>query len=135
MMTDVRKFRFSSLVPFGALSACSIKLSHDGDDQTPSRQGDIRADVDIVERVQTPRLYKVVMLNDDYTPMEFVILCLQRFFRMGQDDAIQIMLRVHQKGAATCGVFPYGVAETKCTQVIDYARQNGHPLCCTLEEA
>jgi len=86
-------------------------------------------------RTKQPSLYKVLMLNDDYTPMEFVVLCLQRFFRMGLEDATRVMLHVHQKGVGVCGVFTYEVAETKVGQVTDFARQNQHPLQCTLEKA
>lgn len=86
-------------------------------------------------RTQKPTPYKVLMLNDDYTPMEFVVLCLQRFFRMTMEDATRVMLHVHQKGVGVCGVFSYEVAETKVTQVMDFARDNQHPLQCTLEKA
>ena len=86
-------------------------------------------------RTKKPTPYKVLLLNDDYTPMEFVVLVLQRFFRMSMEDATRVMLHVHQKGVGVCGVFSYEVAETKVTQVIDFARQNQHPLQCTLEKA
>ena len=86
-------------------------------------------------RTKQPTPYKVLMLNDDYTPMEFVVLCLQRFFRMGVEDATRVMLHVHQKGVGVCGIFSYEVAETKVGQVTDFARQNQHPLQCTLEKA
>ena len=86
-------------------------------------------------RSKKPSLYKVLMLNDDYTPMEFVVLCLQRFFKMNLEDATRVMLHVHQRGVGVCGVFSYEVAETKVTQVTDFARQNQHPLQCTLEKA
>ena len=86
-------------------------------------------------KTKKPSNYKVLMLNDDYTPMEFVVLVLQQFFSMGIDDATRVMLQVHQKGVAVCGVFTYEVAETKVTQVIDFARENQHPLQCTLEKA
>jgi ATP-dependent Clp protease adaptor protein ClpS len=82
-----------------------------------------------------PSQYKVLMLNDDYTPMEFVVMCLKRFFRMDLEQATRVMLHVHQKGVGVCGVFPYEVAETKVNQVMDFARQNQHPLQCTLEKA
>ena len=82
-----------------------------------------------------PNLYKVLMLNDDYTPMEFVVLVLQRFFRMGLEDATRVMLHVHQRGVGVCGTFSYEVAETKVSQVIDFAREHQHPLQCTLEKA
>ena len=86
-------------------------------------------------KTRKPSNYKVLMLNDDYTPMEFVVLCLQRFFRMGMEDATRVMLHVHQKGVGVCGIFPYEIAETKVNQVMDFARQNQHPLQCTLEKA
>jgi ATP-dependent Clp protease adaptor protein ClpS len=82
-----------------------------------------------------PSQYKVLMLNDDYTPMEFVVMCLKRFFRMDLEQATRVMLHVHQRGVGVCGVFPYEVAETKVNQVMDFARQNQHPLQCTLEKA
>jgi ATP-dependent Clp protease adaptor protein ClpS len=86
-------------------------------------------------RTKKPTPYRVLMLNDDYTPMEFVVLCLQRFFRMSVEEATRVMLHVHQKGVGVCGVFSYEVAETKVTQVMDFARANQHPLQCTLEKA
>ncbi len=86
-------------------------------------------------RTKKPTPYRVLMLNDDYTPMEFVVLCLQRFVRMTVEEATRVMLHVHQKGVGVCGVFSYEVAETKVTQVMDFARANQHPLQCTLEKA
>ena len=86
-------------------------------------------------KTKEPALYKVLMLNDDYTPMEFVVLCLQQFFRMSTEEATRVMFHVHQKGVGVCGVFTYEVAETKVSQVMDFARQNQHPLQCTLEKA
>jgi ATP-dependent Clp protease adaptor protein ClpS len=85
-------------------------------------------------KVKKPSLYKVLLLNDDYTPMEFVVLVLEKFFGKGGDEAYRIMMHVHQKGVGVCGVFTYEVAETKVTQVMDFARQNGHPLQCTMEK-
>jgi ATP-dependent Clp protease adaptor protein ClpS len=86
-------------------------------------------------KTKKPSNYKVLMLNDDYTPMEFVVLVLQQFFSMSIEDATRTMLQVHQQGLAVCGVFTYEVAETKVSQVIDFARENQHPLQCTLEKA
>ena len=86
-------------------------------------------------RTKKPTPYKVLMLNDDYTPMEFVVLCLQQFFKMSLEDATRIMLHVHQRGVGICGVFTYEVAETKVNQVTDFAREHQHPLQCTLEKA
>lgn len=82
-----------------------------------------------------PSQYKVLMLNDDYTPMEFVVLVLKRFFGMDLEQATRVMLHVHQRGVGVCGIFTYEVAETKVNQVMDFARQNQHPLQCTLEKA
>jgi len=81
-----------------------------------------------------PPLYKVLMLNDDYTPMEFVVHVLERFFSIGREQALELMLTVHHKGLAVVGVFTYEIAETKVTQVVDYAREHQHPLQCALEK-
>ncbi|MAU41598.1 MAG: ATP-dependent Clp protease adapter ClpS [Kordiimonas sp.] len=85
-------------------------------------------------KTKKPSMYKVLMLNDDYTPMEFVIHVLEKFFTKPADEATRIMLQVHQKGVGICGVFTFEVAETKVAQVMDYARQHQHPLQCTLEK-
>ena len=85
-------------------------------------------------KTKKPSLYKVLMLNDDYTPMEFVVHVLERLFNKSREEATQIMLHVHRRGVGICGVFTYEVAETKVTQVIDFARKNQHPLQCTLEK-
>lgn len=85
-------------------------------------------------RTKKPSMYKVLLLNDDYTPMEFVVHILQQFFRLGLEDATRIMLQVHQKGVGVCGVFTYEIAETKVTAVVDYARKHQHPLQCVLEK-
>ena len=106
-----------------------------GDDGRGREDGDTGVVTRTRPRTKKPSDYKVLMLNDDYTPMEFVVLCLQRFFSMGIDDATRVMLQVHQKGVGVCGVFTYEVAETKVSQVIDFARENQHPLQCTLEKA
>ena len=82
-----------------------------------------------------PSQFKVLMLNDDYTPMEFVVIVLKRFFHMDMEQATRVMLHVHQKGVGVCGIFPYEIAETKVNQVMDFARKNQHPLQCTLENS
>ncbi len=79
-------------------------------------------------------MYRVLLLNDDYTPMEFVITVLRKFFNKGQDEAHSIMLHVHHNGVGECGVFTYEVAETKVTQVMDFARKHQHPLQCIMEK-
>ncbi len=85
-------------------------------------------------KTRKPSMYKVLMLNDDYTPMEFVVDVLQNIFQKTREEATQIMLHVHQKGVGICGVYTYEIAETKVTQTVDYARKNQHPLQCTLEK-
>jgi ATP-dependent Clp protease adaptor protein ClpS len=87
-------------------------------------------------RTQTrkPAMYRVLLLNDDYTPMEFVVTVLKKYFNKGPEDATRIMLHVHQHGVGECGVFTYEVAETKVTQVMDYARKHQHPLQCIMEK-
>jgi len=86
-------------------------------------------------KLKKPPLYKVMLLNDDYTPMEFVVQVLETFFSMDREQATQVMLHVHTKGHAVCGVFTRDVAETKVTLVNDYSRNHQHPLLCAMEEA
>ncbi len=85
-------------------------------------------------KTRKPAMYKVLMLNDDYTPMEFVVHVLERFFQKTREEATRVMMHVHRRGVGVCGVFTYEVAETKVTQVMDLARQNQHPLQCTIEK-
>ena len=108
----------------------------DNDDAIGGGRGgtDTGAVVATKPKTKKPSLYKVLMLNDDYTPMEFVVHVLQRFFNKNEDEATAIMLHVHRRGVGICGVFTYEVAETKVTQVVDYARQHQHPLQCTMEK-
>lgn len=84
--------------------------------------------------VQPPRLYKVLLLNDDYTPMDFVVNVLQRFFALDRERATQVMLQIHHEGKGTCGVFPRDVAATKVEQVSNFSRLHQHPLACVMEE-
>jgi ATP-dependent Clp protease adaptor protein ClpS len=86
-------------------------------------------------KLQQPRLYKVILLNDDYTPMEFVVQILQHFFGMSREKATQVMLHVHTRGKGVCGVYSHEIAETKVAQVNDFSRSHQHPLLCTMEEA
>jgi len=85
--------------------------------------------------VALPPMYRVILLNDDYTPMDFVIEILKIFFAMNQDHATQVMLHVHTRGKGVCGVFTFEIAETKVVQVNEFSRQNDHPLKCTMEKA
>ncbi|QFU23124.1 ATP-dependent Clp protease adapter ClpS [Shewanella eurypsychrophilus] len=93
----------------------------------------------VEERVESelmpPSMYKVILNNDDYTPMDFVIEILQLFFKKNEQEATDIMLAIHHKGKGICGIFPFGIAETKVAQVNQFARQNEHPLLCSLEKA
>jgi ATP-dependent Clp protease adaptor protein ClpS len=85
-------------------------------------------------KVAPPKMFKVLLLNDDYTPMEFVIIVLQRFFSLENEQATRIMLKVHHEGRGVCGVFPRDIAATKVGQVVAFARQHQHPLACMMEE-
>ncbi len=85
-------------------------------------------------KLAPPPLYTVVLLNDDFTPMEFVVLVLQKFFSMDRERATQIMLKVHMEGRGVCGIYPRDVAATKVDQVTTFARDNQHPLACVMEE-
>jgi ATP-dependent Clp protease adaptor protein ClpS len=115
----------------GAMRAMSGK-----DDHPEERLGHAGLVVEEAQpEVKQPPLFSVVLLNDDYTPMEFVVDVLERFFRMDRETATRVMLEVHMKGKGVCGVFTYEIAETKVAQVLGYSRDNQHPLMCTLERA
>lgn len=85
-------------------------------------------------KLQKPSMYKVLLLNDDFTPMDFVVHILERFFGKNEQEATEIMMQVHRRGVGICGIYTYEVAETKVSQVLDCARQNEHPLQCTMEK-
>ena len=108
-------------------------MSRDEQDGGPGDTG-----TDLVTRTRTktkrPSLYKVLLLNDDYTPMDFVVFVLERFFNKQREEATRIMLHVHQKGVGMCGIYTYEIAETKVAQVMNFARQHQHPLQCTMEK-
>ncbi len=97
-----------------------------------------RTDTGVLTRTRTrtkkPAMYRVLLLNDDFTPMEFVIHILERFFSKNREEATEITFQVHRRGVGVCGVYTYEVAETKVNQVMDYARKNEHPLQCTMEK-
>ena len=122
-----------------AMPLIPVPLGADDNDAGKNAGGGANGDVVVATKTRTkpkkPSQYKVLMLNDDYTPMEFVVMVLKRFFSMDLEQATRVMLHVHQKGVGVCGIFPYEVAETKVNQVMDFARQNQHPLQCTLEKA
>jgi ATP-dependent Clp protease adaptor protein ClpS len=136
----VRKRVPEDILPAGGCIAVHAALRGAGDDDPgKGTPGDGDSEVGIATKTRTkpkkPSQYKVLMLNDDYTPMEFVVMVLKRFFGMDLEQATRVMLHVHQKGVGVCGIFTYEVAETKVNQVMDFARQNQHPLQCTLEKA
>jgi len=97
-------------------------------------EGDADLMVKTRPKTKKPSLYKVLLLNDDYTPMEFVIEILEAIFGKSHEEATRIMLQVHNKGVGVCGVYTYEIAETKVSQTMDYARQHQHPLQCTMEK-
>ena len=105
-----------------------------GDEEERNREGGL-----VVEQARPklakPQLWKVVLLNDDYTPMEFVVEVLQGFFKLDREQATRVMLHVHQRGKGVCGVFTREIAETKVAQVTQFARESKHPLLCEMEEA
>ena len=105
-----------------------------GDDRRNDDDQQIGIVVKTKPKTKKPSMYKVLLLNDDYTPMEFVVHVLERFFQKGREEATRIMLHVHQHGVGECGVYTYEVAETKVSQVIDFARRHQHPLQCTMEK-
>lgn len=119
------------------LLTLSVPVRAEDEDKDKGTDGGSQVGVATKTRAKPkkPSQYKVLMLNDDYTPMEFVVLVLKRFFSMDLEQATRVMLHVHQRGVGVCGIFTYEVAETKVNQVMDFARQNQHPLQCTLEKA
>jgi ATP-dependent Clp protease adaptor protein ClpS len=105
-------------------------------EQKPPQRGPVTGVVTQTRaKTKKPSMYRVLLLNDDFTPMEFVVHVLERFFHKNREEATRIMLHVHRTGVGICGVYPFDVAETKVTLVIDFARRNEHPLQATLEKA
>lgn len=111
-----------------------LTLNDDGEDNADSFDGDLAVQT-AKPRLKQPPMYRVVMLNDDYTPMDFVVEVLEGFFAMSREKAEQVMLLVHTQGRAVCGVFTRDIAETKAAEVNDYARENHHPLMCEIDKA
>ena len=112
-----------------------LAADRDDDERGPAGPG-TGADLAVKPKTKPrkPSMYKVLLLNDDYTPMEFVVHVLERFFGLRHDQAVEIMLTVHRRGVAVVGVFSFEIAETKVTQVMEYAQQHQHPLQCTMEK-
>jgi ATP-dependent Clp protease adaptor protein ClpS len=121
---------------WGRMRAVPERLAGDGDKKRGGDRGNPGTAVITKTKPQTkrPNLYRVLLLNDDYTPMEFVVHVLERFFNKDREAATRIMLHVHNHGIGECGVFTYEVAETKVTQVMDFARKHQHPLQCVMEK-
>ena len=134
-MTTLRRTAMSRNLADRALGDRAPRLA-DNDRKRRGEPGAPGTAVITKTRPQTkrPNMYRVLILNDDYTPMEFVVHVLERFFQKSREEATRIMLHVHRRGVGVCGVFTYEVAETKVTQVMDLARQNQHPLQCTIEK-
>lgn len=109
-------------------------MSDEWNDAGEGDGADGRLGTKTLTRTKKPSLYRVLLLNDDFTPMEFVVYVLERFFQKNREEAMTIMLHVHQNGVGVCGVFTYEVAETKVAQVLDLARRHEHPLQCTMEK-
>lgn len=112
-------------------------LSNDDPSNSPDWSGD-DSSMDVLtkpkEKVKRPSMYKVLLLNDDYTPMDFVVHILEKFFNKNRQEATDIMMQVHRRGVGLCGIFTFDIAETKVTQVMDFARANEQPLQCTMEK-
>lgn len=106
-----------------------------GDSERQNGRDDGLAVEEARPKLQRPPMYKVVLINDDYTPMDFVVHVLESFFNMNREKATRVMLQVHSRGKGVCGVFTRDIAETKVFQVNEYSRANQHPLLCTMEEA
>jgi ATP-dependent Clp protease adaptor protein ClpS len=113
----------------------SMRDTRDGDGKTGDGNGTGTGLITKTRpKTKKPSLYKVLILNDDYTPMEFVVHILEKIFNKNREDAVQIMLHVHRHGVGVCGVFTFEVAETKVAQVIEFSRRHQHPLQCTMEK-
>ncbi len=108
--------------------------NNDGDDSGESQEQETGLLLKPRTKTKKPSMYKVLLLNDDYTPMEFVVLILEKFFNKNRQESTDIMLHVHRRGVGVCGIFTYEVAETKVAQVMDFARANEQPLQCTMEK-
>lgn len=123
---------FNKIINFSGLASLLKFLSMSDREQIQNNDG--LAVEESKPKLKRPSMYKVIILNDDYTPMEFVVQVLESFFNMDREKATRVMLHVHTRGVGVCGVFTKDVAETKVSQVNDYSRSNQHPLMCTMEE-
>ncbi len=118
-----------------SLESKELEILASAKKKAPEKEGDIATSTrpKPKKKLKKPRMYKVILLNDDFTTMDFVVHVLEKFFHKNRTEATHLMLTVHYKGRAVVGIYPYEIAEMKVQQVIAYARQNGHPLMCTME--
>lgn len=127
-----------AVVPMGNVKAGPVSMAKEPQKDGGGGDDGRGTGTAVITRAKTqarrPGMYRVLLLNDDYTPMEFVVAVLRKYFSKGPEEATQIMLHVHQHGVGECGIFTYEVAETKVTQVMDYARKHQHPLQCIMEK-
>ena len=137
-LPQTRTTRADIDLTLSATGASGVPLRGADDDKGGNGNGGSKNDTATITKPKTkskrPSLYRVLLLNDDYTPMEFVVLVLQDVFNKTREEAMRIMLHVHNQGVGECGVFPFEVAETKVTRVMDAARKNQHPLQCVMEK-
>jgi len=137
----IAALRLRAVAQFSSSGACA-EICDDREksrmSQSPMRPNDDDVDIGVTtkteQKTKKPSFYRVLLLNDDYTPMEFVVYVLERFFGKNREEATRIMLHVHQNGVGICGVFTFEIAETKVAQVLDLARRHEHPLQCTMEK-
>lgn len=127
----MRFFSFLYTTPIGKMAIYHLTLNKDPD-QDHVDDGSVAVQED-KPKLRRPSMYKVVMLNDDYTPMEFVVEVLETFFSMNREKATQVMIKVHTQGKAVCGIYTRDIAETKAAQVNQYAEESEHPLMCDIE--
>lgn len=132
MLPFIQLFYLSAEISMGNLSNLQLTLNQDGD----SKSGDLDSNLAVLEskpKLKRPPMYKVMLLNDDYTPMDFVVEILEKFFSMNREKATHVMLTVHVHGKAVCGIYTRDIAETKSAQVNQYAREHQHPLLSEIE--
>lgn len=127
-------FAFANSGPAASGAPGGLSMGPEGDDKNGDGRTDSATITKTKPKTKRPSLYRVLLLNDDYTPMEFVVLVLQDIFNKTREEAMRIMLHVHNQGVGECGVYPFEVAETKVTRVMDTARKNQHPLQCVMEK-
>jgi ATP-dependent Clp protease adaptor protein ClpS len=126
--------KLSSIFSSSKLPLPPNQVGQSGQGNRSGEEGDTEGSIELIDRLDTPKMFRVLLINDDFTPMDFVVLVLKRFFSKDEQQATTIMLDVHQKGAGTAGVYILEMAEMKVMQVNQFARMNQHPLKATLEE-